>query len=391
MTGSHPFGAPPAVTTPETAPVYRALGVRRVVNAADTYTSLGGSRLPDEVLEAVTQAARHHIHVEELLSAVGERIAELLRVPAAHPINGAAAGLTVAAAACIAGADPARAGRLPESLDGRNQIIVLRCQRNPYDRALLSAGAELVEVGFADSTPLWSLTSAFGDRTAAVVYYAGDLLEAYAPSIEEVARAAHDRGVPVVVDAAAQFPPVSNLWEYIARGADLVLFSGGKGLKGMQSSGLVVGREDLVRACAVNSYPHHSVGRAMKSSKEAAVGLLAAIERALRIDWDVEYSRWHALLVGYQRVLAELPAVRTWIVPTGRLGQTCPRLFVEWDGGGTAGELAAALEARDPSVVVGVDRPGSRHVYLNPYSVLPDEVDHLVSALVEELEMVMKR
>jgi L-seryl-tRNA(Ser) seleniumtransferase len=383
-----PRGAP---TPPETSPVYRALGVRRAINAADTYTILGGSRLPDEVLDAVTQAAGHHVHVDELLAAVGRRIAELLGVPAAHPVNGAAAGLTVAAAACLAGDDPGRVGRLPESLDGRNQLVVLRCQRNPYDRALLAAGAQLVEVGFADSTPLWSLTSAIGERTAGVVYYAGDQLETYAPSLEEVARIAHDRGVPLVVDAAAQFPPVSNLWRYLERGADLVLFSGGKGLKGMQSSGLVVGREDLVRACAANSYPHHSVGRAMKSSKEAAVGLLAAVERALAMDWDAEYARWQVLLVDYQAALADLAAVRTWLVPTGRLGQTCPRLFLEWSGGGTAGELADALEAQDPSVVIGVDRPGSRQAYVNPYSVLPDEEDYLISALAEQLEVVVNR
>lgn len=378
-----------ARVAPAAAPVYQRLGVRRTINAADTYTILGGSRLPDEVLEAVDQAASHHVNMDELLPAVGRRIAALVGVPAAHVVNGAAAGLTVAAAACIAGSSPAGVGRLPRCLDRRNEFIILTCQRNPYDRALVAAGSELVEVGYADSTPEWSVTSAIGERTAGIVYFAGTQFEQYALSIETVAAIAHDHDIPLIIDAAAQFPPASNLHDYVDRGGDLVLFSGGKGLKGMQSSGLILGREDLVRACAANSYPHHSVGRAMKSSKEAAIGLLAAVERAVGMDWDAEYARWLALLAGYRVTLAALPGVTTSIVPTGRLGQACPRLFLEWAGGASAGALAAALEARDPSIVIGVDQPNARTAYVNPYSVLPDEEQFLVSAIASELEKVL--
>ena len=378
-------------SAPAAADVYKLLGVRRVINAADTYTALGGGRLPAEVTSAMVDAAAHHVHVDELLPAVGRRIAELLDVPAALVVNGAAAGLTVAAAGCIAGTDPARVGHLPQCPGDRNQVVTLKCQRNPYDRALLTAGAELVEVGYADSTPEWSLESAIGPRTAAVVYYAGNQFEQYALPLERVAELAAAQSVPLVVDAAAQLPPVANLWDYLRRGADLVLFSGGKGLRGPQSSGLVVGRQDLVEACAANSYPHHSVARAMKTSKENILGLLAAVERAVALDWDVEYTRWQGLLQRYAAQLTAIPEVHAWEVPTGRLGQTCPRLFFEWTGPhtGTAGELGAALAARDPSILIGIERPRDRQAYLNPYSILRDEEDHLIDVVVEEVKVVV--
>lgn len=366
--------------------MYRGLRVRRVINAADTYTVLGGGRLPEEVVEAMAAAAGHHVHVDELLGAVGRRIAEVLGVPGAHVVNGAAAGLAVAAAACMAGTDPAGVGLLPETAPTRDQIVALRCQRNSYDRALVQSGAHLVEVGFADSTPPWALEAAISERTAAVVYYAGEQFERFAPSLDEVARVAHEHKVPVIVDAAAQLPPVSNLRRYLDEGGDLVLFSGGKGLRGPQSTGLIVGTAELIQACAANSYPHHSIGRSMKVSKETALGLLAAVERAVQLDWDAEYRRWEALLRGWAQALSPIAGLRSWIVPTGRLGQTCPRLFLEWQDGPTAGELARQLEALDPSIVIGVDRVDVRQAFLNPYSVLPDEEEHLIEVVHQHLE-----
>ena len=367
---------------------YSRLGVRRVVNAADTYTILGGSRLPREVVEAMSEAAEHHVEINELLKAIGLRIAKLTGTEAALVVNGAAAGLAVAAAACIAGTDPGEIDALPASSPARRQIITLRCQRNPYDRALLQGGGQLVEVGFADSTPPWQLERAIDENTAAIVYYAGIQFERYALPLEEVVRIAKPHSVPVIVDAAAQIPPVSNLSAYTGAGADLVLFSGGKGLRGPQSSGLIVGRRELIDACAANSYPNHSVGRAMKTNKESAMGLLAAIERAMGLDWDLEYGRWTSLLEGYAAVLGSIAGVRAWIVPTGRLGQTCPRLFFEWtrEVAADAGTVLGTLAGQNPSVIIGADDPRSRTAYINPYSVLPDEEQYLIEAVSQVLQ-----
>lgn len=378
-----------ATSAPLAAQIYRDLGVRRVINAADTYTALGGGRLPEPVVAAMAAASEHHVHVEELLAAVGARIAGLVGVPAALVVNGAAAGLAVTAAACLVGTDPGGVDGLPGRVPVRDEIIALRSQRNSYDRAVLATGARLVEVGYADSTPPWSLTAALSERTAAVTYYAGTQFERFAMPLPEVAAITKAAGVPLIVDAAAQLPPVSNLHRYVDEGADLVVFSGGKGLRGPQSSGLVLGDADLVAACAANSYPHHSVGRAMKTSKENALGLLAAVERAVALDWDAEYARWQATVEAWAQELSPLPGVRTWIVPTGRLGQTCPRLYLAWESGPSAAELARRLEGRDPSVVIGLDLPGARECFLNPYSVLAEENDHLIAVVGAELRSAL--
>lgn len=372
-------------SVPVPAEIYSQLGVRRVINAADTYTALGGGRLPDPVVAAMAAASAHHVHVDELLDAVGARIAELVGVPAAAVVSGAAAGLAVSTAACMVGTDPAGVDGLPARAPRRNEIVALRCQRNSYDRAVLAAGARIVEVGYADSTPLWSVEEALTERTAAVTYYAGTQFERFAPSLAEVVAMAHAAEIPVIVDAAAQLPPVSNLHRYLDDGADLVVFSGGKGLRGPQSSGVILGRSDLVQACARNSYPHHSVGRAMKTSKENALGLLAAVERAVALDWDAEYERWSRLLEDWRQELRQLPGVRTWIDPLGRLGQTCPRLYAAWERGMTGGELAQHLELGSPSLVIGLDLPRERTCFLNPYSVLPDEEGYVIKQFLTAL------
>lgn len=374
-----------SASDPVAAGVYGRLGVRRVINAADTYTMFGGGRLPQSVTAAMAEAASHHVDIAELMDAAGAHIAELTHNPAALVVDGAAAGLAVSAAAVIAGVDPAAVGMLPDSRSSRTEIVVLRSQRNPYDRAVLAAGATLVEAGFADGTSDWQLDAAIADRTAAVLWYAGDQFERYSPSLEHMAEYAHSCAVPLIVDAAAQVPPVSNLWTYRERGADLVLFSGGKGLKGPQSSGLIVGEPALIAACAANSYPFHSVGRAMKSSKENVIGLVAAIERAVSLDWEAEYSRWSDVLTGYRERLDSLPGVATWIDSSGRLGQECPRLFFSWDGPLAAEQLATAVAEGDPSVRIGTGEGSATTAYLNPYSLLPDEEELVIERVASWL------
>lgn len=366
------------------AEVYRALGVRRVVNAADTITDLGGSRLPDEVRDAMAAASAHQVDVGELLDAVGRRIAELTRNEAALVVNGAAAGLAVATAAAIAGRERTTALRLDEAHAMQREVVVLCCQRNPYDAAITAAGGVVRQVGYSDSTPLDHVRDAITARTAAVVWFAGTRFEQYSPSLEELADLAHAAGVPLVVDAAAQLPPVSNLWTYRQRGADLVIFSGGKGLKGPQASGLVLGDADWVAACARNSYPWHSVGRTMKTSKENVLGLLAAVERAVGLDWAAQRRGWDADLDEVGAHLLDLP-VRSRVVPTGRLGQTCPRLEVTWstDLGLQSAAVAADLAAQDPSVRVAVGELGAHGLHVNPYSLLPGEAALVGASLAD--------
>ncbi len=368
------------------AGAYARLGVRRLVNAADTITEYGGARLPDEVAAAMADAGAHQVDIGELLVAAGARIAALTRNPAALVVNGAAAGLAVSAVAAVAGRDRSTALPLDQAQARGREVVVLCCQRNPYDAAIGAAGALVRQVGFADSTPVDQVREAVTASTAALVWFAGTRFEQYAPSLETMAEIAHTAGVPLIVDAAAQLPPVSNLWTYHERGADLVVFSGGKGLKGPQSSGLVLGDADWVAACARNSYPWHSVGRTMKTSKENILGLVAAVERAVALDWDAERRTWTAQLEQARAMLEALP-VRTRIVPTGRLGQTCPRLEVTWAEtlGVRADDVAADLAHGDPGIRVATGELGPYGLHLNPYSLLPGECEVVAAALATTL------
>ena len=368
----------------EAAGFYRSLGVGRLINAADTITEYGGPRLPDEVRTAMADAAGHQVDVGQLMRAAGARIAELTGNPAALVVNGAAAGLAVAVTASIAGRERPIAISLEQAQAARREVVVLCCQRNPYDAAIVAGGGVVRQVGYSDSTPIDEVREAISPTTAAVVWFAGTRFEQYSPSLETIAGIAHDAGLPVIVDAAAQLPPVSNLWTYHRRGADLVIFSGGKGLKGPQSSGLILGEVGWVAACARNSYPWHSVGRTMKTSKENIAGLLAAVERAVGLDWADHERRWAEDLAEVETRLVGLP-VRTRTVPTGRLGQTCPRLEVSWDPstGLLATELAGDLAGGDPSVRVATGELGELGVHINPYSLQPGEAAHVGRALAD--------
>lgn len=363
--------------------LFGRLGVGTVINAADTYTTLGGGPLPAEVVDAMVEASRHHVDIADLLLRSGEHLARLTRNEAALVVNGAAAGLAVSTAACIAGGSPAGVFSAPRYGGEHNEVVVFRCQRNPYDRAITDAGAALVEIGYATGTPSWQLGSALSANTAAIVYFAGTQFEQYAPALPSVIELAGQHGVPVVVDAAAQIPPVDNLWAYSAMGADLVIFSGGKGLRGPQASGLMVGRRDLVSACAAHAYPNHALGRSMKTTKECIAGLVAAVERAVGLDWEGERRRQEATVAHVVRAVSALSGVQAWRAPTGRLGQSYPRAFLRWDAsvGPSVQVLAEELLSERPPIYIGTGEGDERTAYVNPFTLGEGEVQLVVDAI----------
>jgi L-seryl-tRNA(Ser) seleniumtransferase len=274
--------------------IYEELGVRPLINCATTYTRLGGSIMAPHVAQAMADASNVFVNLFDLQASVGDRLAQLTRNEAAYVSNGAAAGIALATAACITGEDVSLMARLPMETDGlKNEVVVHRSQRNWYDIAVRQVGVKLVEIGHTMETFPWELDAAINERTAAVLYFAGTHLNRNTLPLEFVVERAHARGVPVIVDAAAQVPPVENLWHYTTElGADIAVFSGGKNLAGPQSSGLVVGKASIIRAMRLNGPPHQRIGRAMKVSKESMIGLLSAVEHYLSIDHDAAAKRW---------------------------------------------------------------------------------------------------
>ena len=226
--------------------------------------------MTEQTLEAMCLASKSFVDMEELQRKLGRAAAELTHNEAAYFTNGAAGALTTAAAVCMAKGSAYRFARLPGIVPGTApEIIRLHCQHNAYDKAVEVAGAQVVDIGDADETLEFDLEGAINERTAAVFYYASTLYARAAMPLEDVIRIAHSRGVPVVVDAAAQLPPVENLWRFTGMGADMVIFSGGKTLCGPQDSGLIVGKKQYIEDCIRFGAPMHGVCRGNKSSRES--------------------------------------------------------------------------------------------------------------------------
>ncbi|MCC7024073.1 MAG: aminotransferase class V-fold PLP-dependent enzyme, partial [Thermomicrobiales bacterium] len=249
--------------------IYTRLGVRTVINADATLTRLGGSLMPPDVLDAVREAAGNFVDMVELQRVVGERLAALTRNEAAYVASGAASGIVLATLAAMTRGDLPTIARLIETGEApRDEVIVHRAHRIPYDPALRLAGARIVDIGNRLQTFPWELEAAITPRTAMVFYAGGVHLASGALSLPETVEIAHAHGVPVVIDAAAQLPPTENLWRFTREmGADLAIFSGGKDLRGPQASGLVVGSAAMIAAIAANGAPNQRLARAMKVGK----------------------------------------------------------------------------------------------------------------------------
>jgi len=365
--------------------IYKSLGVRTFINAAGSYTRLGGSRMPAPVVEAMRAAASGFVEIDELQARVGERIAALTHNQAAYVTCGAAAGLFVATAACMTGTDQARARQLPDPRGLPTRVVVQRAHRNPYDYAVRTLPIELVEIGFPNLIAPpgeWELTQALTLPTVAVLYVVGGWVPPGALSLERVLAIAHERGVPVIVDAAAQLPPKENLWRFTQMGADLVIFSGGKDLRGPQSSGLILGRPDLIAACAVIGAPHHGIGRPLKVGKEELAGIAAAVEWYMEQD-EESRARSAEDLVGGLIERLERPTVAVERRFPNEAGQPIARALVRFpgiNGAARRDRVVGLLRTGVPSIEVG---PGEEPdcFYVNPMAVEADEEEILLDRL----------
>src|SRR5215813_15165154 len=243
--------AAPAAAPGSGEDVYRSIGVRPLINARGTFTIISGSLMLPEVRAAIDAAAQQHVHLDELMAAIGARLAELTKAEWGMVSSGCSAALTHATAACIAGGNPDLHVRIPH-LEGfaRDEVIIPTHSRNVYDAAVRAIGVRIVEVGTAEE-----LEAAFGPRTAMIYIFAGPNADKGPLSTKAIARMANQRRVPVLVDAAAEVLTVPNV--HLQNGATLVAYSGGKCIRGPQTAGLLLGRKDLVQAAWVHSAPHH--------------------------------------------------------------------------------------------------------------------------------------
>jgi uncharacterized pyridoxal phosphate-dependent enzyme len=341
--------------------VYEGLGMRRVINADATLTRLGGSLMPTHVLDAMREAARSFVDMYELQQVVGKRLADLTRNEAAYVSTGAAAGLVLASLAAMTGGDLPTIARLIETGEApKNEVIIHRGHRIPYDPAIRLAGARIVEVGNRLQTFPWELEAAITPRTAMIFYAAGVHFGTGALPLAETVEIAHAHDIPVVVDAAAQLPPTENLWRFTRElGADLAVFSGGKDFHGPQASGLLVGTEAMIAAIAVNGSPHQRLARPMKVGKEEMIGLLAAVERYVAEDWQDRARRYEATVERWIEHFGGLPDVNASRVFPNEAGQPTPRCRVAFapETGLSGAEAVRLLWEGDPRIAVSVAGP----------------------------------
>lgn len=355
--------------------LYDDLRAKPVINAAATLTKLGGSRMPPEVLAAMDEASRQFVDLEDLQRRVGGRLAALTHNEAAYVATGAAAGIALAVIACMVGDDRAAAARLPDTSGLKNEVLVFKSHRNGYDHAIRMTGARLVEVGGETHTDPAELAAALTERTAAFVWFQGVMTGRGDLPLEAVIAACSARGVPVIVDGAAQLPPVDNLWRFTQLGAICAIFSGGKDLSGPQSSGLVVGQRALIERMRPLASPNQGFMRPMKVGKEEMVGLLAAVERYLKLDHAARLQRDERVVAEWINLLDELPGVRAVRSFPNEAGQPHPRCKLTLGVGARldAAALVAALWAGDPAIAVNADDDGVS-VYLNPMTLNDAEV-----------------
>lgn len=366
--------------------VYHNLGVPTFINARGTITTLGGSVMPVEVVEAMAAAARSFVPLNELHDKVGERIAQLTGAPAAFVCAGAASGMLLSGAACLTGTNADAISSLPDTGDRPNQFIISLVDSHYYvHQGFRLSGGELVKVGSKQAVTLDDYRQALSDRTAAIVYFLGSQP---LDDLHGVVELAHEHGVPVIVDAAAQLPPKSNLTDLATSvGVDLVVFSGGKGLFGPQSSGLILGRADLVEAARRNSNPHSGVGRAHKVGKEEIVGLLRAVELFMEADESATVAEWdrRCQLIGAVADDVNGVTARYTAAYENRFPPASPlvHLDIGAEAAKTARQTVSELEAGRPSILASAS---DTTVTVGPQTLQAGEAEVIAQRLRDILD-----
>lgn len=379
--------------------VYASLGVTPIINAKGPSTRVSGGLLSPVVTTAMAEAAGLCVDMADLQAAASRVIARVTDAEAGIVTAGAAAGLLLGAAACLARLDPARMAQLPDTSGMPNEIIVVRSQRNAYDHAVRAAGARLVEVGLPDryagagirDAELWEIAAAITPATAAILYV---LTPHSQPPLADVVALAHQHQLPVLVDAAAQLPPAGNLRALPATGADLIAFSGGKAINGPQGSGILCGRRDLIMSAALQNLdldldwsswnppaglidkkrlpglPNHGVGRSAKIGKETIVGLLTALELFAAEPDDARTARHLHILNQLRQLAPDLAfTLRSGSVPLFALAAANAR------------EALAELQNGQPAIHLDPSALGDGLLQINPTCLRPDDLPVLAARL----------
>lgn len=368
--------------TPPAAPrdLFAELGVTRVINANVTMTFLSGSLMLPEVLEAINSTSHDFANMFELQDKVGAKIAEMLKVEGAMVTSGAACAILLGTAACITGADRDKIKQIPNLPGPRPEVIMQKSHRYLFDQAVTTTGAKIVEVEGPDE-----MEKAFSDQTVMALFF--NAAEKHSIPHEQFLAIAKKHRIPTFLDAAADVPPVENLFKYQKMGFDLVTFSGGKMIRGPQSAGLLFGRKDLIEAAKLNHSPHEApIGRPMKVNKEEMFGMYAALKAYIERDHEKEWNEWLATTKHIAGILAAVPTIKTETVVDPGPANAFPSLAVDWDQQKvkiTPKDVLKALKEGNPSIVAGGH---NNRLLIGVVLLRPDQVDIVARRVKQILE-----
>jgi len=366
---------------------YAELGVRPLINAATSWTTVGGTLMAPEVFDAMRAAGQAFVDMHELQELAGAEVARLTNNDAAYITCGAAAAISLGVLAARTHGDPLAISRLMSGDELPDEVVMHTAHRVPYDPAVRLAGARIRTVGNVLQTFEHELEATISQRTAAILYVVGGFVAPGALSLETVVRVAHAHGVPVIVDAAGQLPPVENLWRFTKQaGADMAVFSGGKELCGPQASGLILGGRSWIEAVRANGSPHQRLARALKVGKEEIMGLVTAVGQFVATDHDRRWVDLHERSDRLARMLGGIEGVTTCVEDTNAAGARLPRVRVTIDPvavGSTASAVVARLWDGEPRIAVRAGRGEYFHVELGLVTEGEEEV--VRRRLAEEL------
>src|SRR6195256_3386235 len=365
-----------------TGNVYEELGVTTVINGQGTMTVLGGSLMRPEVEAVMALAGRHFVSVPELEVAAGKRIAEMLKLPEGNTAlvpSGAAAAMQSGLAGILTGDNPKFIEQLPDLIGMKSEVIIQKSHRNPFDHQLRSTGVKLVEVETSED-----VRKAVNPKTA-MMHFTNFANAGGQIKVDEWARLAKELNVPSFIDAAADTPPVSHLWDYTVMGYDLAAFSGGKAIRGPQCAGLLIGRKDLVAYALLNNSPHEdNLGRRQNGGKEEIVGMVKALELYLKEDHEALNKEWRRGLGTRSPANTQVPRVSTpFDVPD--VANHVPHMLINWHPRRihlSAQDASKQLRSGKPSIVLERTSTG---LGMNSFMLQPGEekviAEHLVQLL----------
>jgi L-seryl-tRNA(Ser) seleniumtransferase len=394
--------------------IYESLGVQRIISATGPNTITGGALMPREVVEAMVEASRGSVYIEELQAKASEVIAEITGAESGLVTTGAAAGLALATASCITGLDIVKMEKLPDTSGMKDEVIIPKHHRNAYDHQIRLPGAKLVEAGLHEkalgpgfrTVETWEVEGAITDKTAAIAYFAKPNMT---PDLSQVIKIANEHEIPLIIDAAAELPPASNLQRFIALGASAVTFSGGKAIRGPQSSGILCGKKDLIMGAALQqlemgSYyetwnppknlidksklkglPRDGIGRGFKAGKEEIVGLITALRIFASKDHEQESRMFESMTKEIADRLGSVPGICAKNLSVTET-RPIPLTEVKFLNAKDVGELLRIemkIRSKNPPVYLSTSRVEEMVLQVNPFNLQDDDIDIIVQRIRE--------